>query len=171
MLRLCSLTLVLAFFATIVAGCGGDGNGLGGVLEDLFPELPADLLAQVCWRGDVTIGTTVSGEISEADCDAQDVDPEGVGYYEIWRVRVESRSSVTFDVNSEFDNWLTLLRLVSYDPNTQEVVVQFLAENDDRVGGDLNALITYTLSPGVDYFIAVSGYDYLEKGPYTLQIR
>lgn len=147
------------------------GGGLGGVSGELFPQLPADLLTQVCWQGDVTIGDTVSGEITESDCDAHDVDPEGVGYYEIYRVRVESRESVTFDADSEFDNWLTLLRLVSYDPDTQEVVVQFLTENDDREDGNLNALITYSLSPGVDYFISISGYDYLEKGPYTLRIR
>ena len=146
-------------------------GGLSGVLEELFPQLPPDLLAQVCWRGDVTIGDEVSGEVAEDDCDARDFDPDGWGYFEIWRVRVESRGSVTFDVNSEFDNWLTLLRLVSYDPDTQEVVVQFLAENDDREEGNLNALITYTLSSGVDYFIAVSGYDYVEQGPYTLQVR
>ena len=94
-----------------------------------------------------------------------------MGYYEIYRVRGESRESVTFEADSEFDNWLTLLRLVSYDPDTQEVVVQYLAENDDRTDEDLNALITYTLLSGVDYFISISGYDYLEKGPYTLQIR
>jgi hypothetical protein len=164
---------MLAFFVAIVAGCGGDGGGggLGGVLGELFPELPADLLSQVCWRGDVTIGETVTGDVTESDCDAQDVDPDGVGYYEVWRVRVDARQSATFDANSEFDNWLTLLGLVSYDPETQEVVVEFLMENDDRADGNLNALITYTLSPGVDYFIAVSGYDYLEKGPYTLQVR
>jgi len=169
--RFCAFTLVLAFAATMVGGCGGDGSGIQGVVGDLFPELPAELLAQVCWRGDVTKGDAVSGDVTDDDCDAQDVDPEGVGYYEVYRVRVETRESVTFDVNSDFDNWLTLLRLVSYDPDTQEVVVQFLVENDDRDASDLNALITYTLSSGVDYFIAISGYDYSEQGPYTLQIR
>jgi hypothetical protein len=170
MSRICTLALALALAVT-VGGCGGDSGGLQGVLNELFPNLPADLLSQVCWRGDVTKGDNVSGDITENDCDAHDVDPEGVGFYEIWRVRVDARVSVTFDVNSEFDNWLTLLRLESYNPDTQEVVVQYLAENDDREEGNLNALITYTLSSGVDYFISVSGYDYLEQGPYTLQLR
>ena len=38
-------------------------------------------------------------------------------------------------------------------------------------GVDLDALLTYTLLPNVDYVIVVSGFDYSETGSYTLDIN
>lgn len=35
----------------------------------------------------------------------------------------------------------------------------------------LNALVTVTLQPNTDYFVSISGYDYHETGPYSLDIR
>jgi hypothetical protein len=179
MLRFRFLAFAIALTAVVMVGCnGGDGtgifgtNGTNGTNDTVtFPNLPAPLLEFVCWRGNATRGQMVSGTITETDCDSQDIDPEGVGYYEVWRVRVASAGPVTFDANSGFDNWLTLTRLISYDEGTGEVVAQWLMENDDRSGENFNALITYNLQPGSDYFIAVSGYDYSETGSYTLTIE
>jgi hypothetical protein len=134
-----------------------------------FPELPSALLTEFCVRGVVEVGQTVQGSVSDSDCDAADARPGGVGYYEVWRVRVSSAREVTFDANSAFDNYLTLLLLESYTETTADLTIE--DENDDRGGGDLNALVTSTLQPDTDYFIAVSGFDYAETGAYTLEVR
>lgn len=149
--------------AVLVGGlaCKGDSSGPGGGVT--FPSLPSGLLAAFCHRGDRTVGQTPSGSVSSGDCDAGD------SYYEIWRVRVASTQSVTFDANSAFDNFLEVVRLDSYTADT--VYVTQVGENDDRSGTNLNALVTVTLQPNTDYFVSISGYDYTETGSYTLQIR
>ena len=82
-----------------------------------------------------------------------------------------SASSKYGDVESNFDSWLTLILFISYNPDTGEVVVQYLAENDDRSEFDLDALLTHPLQSETDYFIAVSGFDYEETGSYVLAVR
>ena len=95
MLRFRYVAFAIALTALVAVGCnGGDGTGVFGTngTNDTvsFPNLPADLLEFVCWRGNATKGQTVSGTIAETDCDSQDVDPDVVGYFEVWRVRVAS---------------------------------------------------------------------------------
>jgi hypothetical protein len=145
-----------------VAACGDDGI--------TFPELPAALLNEFCNRGTATVGETVSGTVADSDCDAADVNPADEGYYEIWRIRVAETTSVTFDANSAFDNYLTVLRLDSFTSTSAELTP--VGQNDDRdFPDDLNALVTVTLQPDTDYFLAVAGYDYTEVGSYTVEIR
>lgn len=151
---------VIAILA-VVAGCSKDSSGPGAGVN--FPSLPADMLAAFCHRGNAVVGETKSGAVSAPDCDAGD------SYYEIWRVRVAATTSVTFDANSGFDNYLEVVRLESYTA-TSATVTQ-IGSNDDRAEGNLNALVTVTLQPDTDYFVAISGYDYTETGSYTLQIR
>jgi hypothetical protein len=159
------------FIALIALGlglaCGKDSSGPGGVT---FPSLPSNMLATFCVRGEGLVGQTKSGSVTSGDCDAGDVDPADSSYYEVWRVRVASVTSVTFDANSAFDNYLTVLRLDSYTSNSASLTL--MGENDDRQAGvNLNALVTVTLQPNTDYFVSISGYDYSETGPYSLQIR
>jgi hypothetical protein len=148
------------------AGCKDNNNGNnnpvgpGGVS---FPDLPSAVLSEFCYRGNALVGQTKSGTLSSSDCDAGD------SYYEIWRVRVASATSVTFDLNSVFDNWLTIVRLDGYTSSSADFSI--IGENDDRSNNNLNAMLTVTLQPGIDYFVSVSGYDYSETGSYTLQIR
>lgn len=153
-----SILAILALGALL--GCSKDGTGPGGVT---FPTLPSDLLAAFCSRGEAVVGQTKSGSVAASDCDAGD------SYYEVWRVRVASTTSVTFDVTSGFDNYLTIARLESYTSTGATVAI--VGENDDRSSSDLNALVTVTLQPSTDYFVSVSGYDYGETGSYTLRIR
>lgn len=153
----------VALFALLAAGLAcKDSSGPGGGLN--FPALPGALLAAYCHRGDRTVGQTLSGSVNASDCDAGD------SWFEIWRVRVASAQSVTFDANSAFDNFLEVVRLDDYAGDT--VYVTEIGENDDRSpGSNFNALVTVTLQPNTDYFVAISGYDYTETGSYTLQIR
>ena len=150
----------LAALLVLGVACSKDGTGPGGVT---FPPLPSDLLAGFCSRGEAVAGQTKSGSVTASDCDAGD------SYYEVWRVRVASPASVTFDATSGLDNYLTIARLESYTSTSETVTI--VGENDDRSTSDLNALVTVTLQPNTDYFVSVSGYDYSQTGSYTLRIR
>ena len=151
------LTLFAGLF--VLAGCSKDSTGPN--IE--FPPLPSDLLTGFCVQGQAVVGQTKGGTITDNDCDAGDA------FFELWRVRVAATTTVTFDVNSGFDNYLTVVRLNSYTSSSANFTV--LGENDDRSTGNLNALVSVTLQPGIDYFVSVSGYDYSETGSYSLQIR
>jgi hypothetical protein len=153
-------------FLSVLFGAAGMSCGSDGLT---FPELPSALLAEFCVRGTASAGQTVSGSVTDSDCDSADVDPNNEGYYELWRVRVGSSGSVTFDADSPFDNYLTVLRLDSYTQTTADLTI--VGENDDRASGNLNALVTVTLQPDTDYFVAIAGYDYSETGSYTVDIR
>lgn len=155
-MRSTRLAAVLGLFA--LAGCSKDSTGP----SVSFPALPQPLLDNYCVRGQAVVGQTVSGFISSGDCD------DGA-YYEIWRVRTGTAGTYTFDANSAFDNYLIVLRLESY--TTTSATLTILGENDDRSPGNLNALVAVSMQPGIDYFVAISGFDYTETGSYTLQIR
>lgn len=160
-----SFVALLAIGAT--AGCGKDSTGPRGVD---FPSLPDQMLTAFCVRGEALVGQTKSGSVTSGDCDAADIEASDSSFYEVWRVRVSSPRSVTFDASSSFDNYLVVLRLDSYTATTASLTT--IGENDDRVPGtDLNALVTVTLQPDTDYFVSISGYDYDETGPYSLAIR
>lgn len=152
-----ALVVVLAL---VVAACSKDSSGPSG--------LPPNLLAAYCVRGDAALGQTKSGSVTDNDCDSADIDASDSSFYEVWHIRVNSTTSVTFDANSAFDNYLVVLRLDSYTTTTASLTV--IGENDDREPENLNALVTVTLQAGVDYFVSVSGYDYDQTGSYTLQI-
>jgi hypothetical protein len=161
-MRRATKLITVLFGLAGVAACGDDGL--------TFPELPSTLLAEFCNRGTATVGDDVSGSIADTDCDAADVDPTDEGYFEIWRIRVSETTAVTFDAQSAFDNYLTVLRLDSYTATTADLTV--VGQNDDRdFPDDLNALVTVTLQPDTDYFLAVAGFDYTEVGSYSIQIR
>src|SRR3989440_5603480 len=152
---------VLALLALGAGAACKDSSGPNNSVS--FPALPSNLLEEFCHRGNALIGETKSGTLSSTDCDSRD------SYYEIWRIRVASTTSVTFDLNSGFDNYLTVLRLESY--STSNASLSIIGENDDRSSSNLNAMVTVSLQPNTDYFVSISGYDYSETGPYTLQIR
>lgn len=168
MWRTVKRTFLMPLGIGLAVGCGGsDSNGPDGVG---FPSLPSDLLNAYCVRGEALVGQTKTGSVTFDDCDAADIEPSDSSYYEVWRVRVASQTAVTFDANSSFDNYLVVLRLDSHTA-TSAILTQ-MAENDDRVPGtNLNALVTVTLQPNTDYFVSISGYDYDETGPYSLDIR
>ena len=156
--------------ALVVAGlgCGNDSSGPGSGGLD-FPSLSQALVTQYCVRGNATVGDTKSGDVVASDCDAAAARPGAVGYYEVYIVKVASAANVTFDVSSNLDSYLTLLRLDSYTASSASLTI--LDENDDRSSGNLDALLTYALEPNTNYVIAVGGYDYGATGTYSLAIR
>jgi hypothetical protein len=154
---------------TFGLACGDDDDptGPGNVT---FPDWPATAIAAFCVRGTAVVGDTKSGSIADTDCDFSDVQPQGEGFYEIWRVRVASSRDVTFDANSTFDNFLAVLRINSVTATS--VDVELVEENDDRSPPtNLNALVTARLEPNVDYVVVISGFEDVDTGPYTLAIR
>lgn len=165
--RVVSPAASAALLTLLLLGMGcKDSTGPRGVT---FPALPAALLASFCSRGEAVVGQTKTGSVTSEDCDSAELFPSHSSYYEIWRVRVAATTAVTFDANSTFDNYLTVLRLDSYTQTSATLTV--MGSNDDRAQGNLNALVTVTLQPNTDYFVSVAGYDYSATGPYTLQIR
>ena len=161
-------SLALAAITIVALGCGDDDPTRPGSVT--FPDWPASLNAPFCIRGTALVGDTKSGTISDTDCDATDIDPGADGFFEVWRVRVASAQDVTFDANSTFDNYLTVIRVNSVTATNLDVTI--VGEDDDRVpGGNTNALVTVRLDPNVDYVVVIAGYDDTETGPYTLAIR
>ena len=162
-------TLAVAAALVVVGlGCGKDSSGPGSGGLD-YPNLSQALVTQYCVRGNATVGDTKSGDVVASDCDAADVRPGATGYYEVYIVKVASAANVTFDVSSNLDSYLTLLRLDSYTASSASLTI--LDENDDRSSGNLDALLTYALEPNTNYVIAVGGYDYGATGTYSLAIR
>ncbi len=150
-----SCLLVLA----AAVSCKGDATGPGGLS---FPEISALVRETFCIRGNATVGQTKSGSISISDCD------DDSGYYETYIVKVATARTVTFTVGSGFDSFLLLLEVDSF--SATDMAATFLDADDDS-GGGLDAELSFTLEPGVDYVIMVSGLDYGEVGSYTLQIQ
>ena len=134
-----------------------------------FASWPSSLNSTFCIQGTSLVGDNKSGSITDNDCDSADIDPSDEGYFEIWRIKVASSQVVTFDARSGFDNYLSVWRVNSV--SSSSVSASLLAENDDRSTSDLNALVSVQLEPNVEYVVVVAGYDYSERGLYTLQIR
>lgn len=168
MRRWMKTAVTIAALASFTA-CGGD-DSTGPSANVSFPDIDPQLLALFCVRGEATPGMAPSGSLTSSDCDSADFNPGDDSFFEMWRVRVAESGSVTFDAQSEFDNYLEVFRLDGISEDS--VSVTLLGENDDRSpGNDLNALVSVTLSPGQDYFVAISGFTYQETGPYTIQIQ
>jgi hypothetical protein len=146
----------------VLLSCSDDDEGPTGPPGLDFPALPNSLRAAYCIRGNVTVGDTPSGIISNADCN------DLLAYVEAYLVKVDAARSVTFSVLSDFDSQLWLYRITSFD--SQNLNISLVAE-DDNSGGVLDAELTADLNPTLDYVIVVSGKDHLDQGNYALEIR
>lgn len=139
-------------------GCGDDATGP----EDLeFPALSSELRSMFCVRGNLTVGDTRSGNLTDDDCE------EDGDFFEVYVVKVRSSGTVTFEVSSNFDSELFLGRIDWY--SNDDVDVTDLDEDSDS-GPGLNARLSYPLQPGVNYVVAISGWGG-DTGPYTLSVR
>jgi hypothetical protein len=158
MLRLTRLTGLAALTAALWA-CGD-----GGIT---FPSIDADIIQEACIRGEVPVEGTVSrsGNVTDDDC------TEGFddGYWEGWRVRVSEERTYTIEVTSNFDSWLTVWRVNDVN-NIDDNTVDEIAEDDDG-GEGVDAMVTLTLRPDVEYVVFVSGYDQSHTGSYTVEFR
>jgi hypothetical protein len=163
-MRARSLSRYLALVLLITMACKKDSTGPSVSFEDL----PDELIDFFCIRGDRTNGQSASGSVSSSDCDAAFYDPNEVGYFEMWRIKVATNRSVTFTTDAAFDATLTLLRIDSY--TSTSVTVTVLGFDDDS-GSGLNAMLSFSLVADTNYLIVVAGYDYSETGTYTLAIQ
>ncbi|MEX1999027.1 MAG: hypothetical protein WD934_05025 [Gemmatimonadales bacterium] len=142
----------------VLIGCG-DSSGPNVT----FPALPAELLDAFCVRGDRAPGDAISGTISTGDCQLDDG-----SYYEVWRVRVGESGTYRIGAESEFDNFVVLLRLESY---TGESATLTTIAADDDSGPGFNALIAgASLQVNLDYFVVMNGFGSDDTGPYTMEI-
>jgi hypothetical protein len=157
------ISLLAVLLLAALPACERDSSGLVGGIG--FPALDPELVQLLCVRGDATKGQTKPGEVTASDCDAADIDTTADWYFETWRVRVSTTVSVTFDASSDFDNYLDLWRL-----NADSSITP-IDSNDNRSTTDTNALITATLEANRDYLAIISGFDYSQTGPYTLQFE
>lgn len=156
--------IAAAMSLVLLAACGGDDdNGTGPGGNSAFNQ-------EFCVRGTAAVGQTKSGNVTASDCDAMDVaDIQEEAYYEAYLVTVPSNRSVTFDLQSAFDNVLVIGEVTGLNTSTPSVT--FFDGDDDREPGDTNALLTTGLEAGKTYVLMVAGWDYEETGNYTLQIR
>jgi hypothetical protein len=152
---------LLALLASVLA-CGDNGSGPEED-EVSFPTIDQQVIDEFCIRGTAIPPASKSGTITVGDCSFGEDD----GYYDFYRIRVESDGEVTFAINSDFDSWLDLIRVG--DPNDPENTSAFLASDDDSAG-NLDAALTYNLLTNTEYWVGVSGFDDSETGSYTLNI-
>lgn len=154
------LTLFAALLAPLAA-CGGDSTGPDSVS---FPTISQSTLDANCIRGTAAPPASVSGSISNADCPVSGTLVGAVdGFWEGWRVRVNSATTVTFAVTSSFDSFLDLFVI-----NVSSPALNNLRIFDDDSGAGLDALFTFTLQPDTEYWIMVSGFDATDTGSFTL---
>lgn len=152
---------ILIAFAGVLCGCGDDRTG-PGALE--FPALPDSLLADICSEGNVTVGASVSGIVSDSDCDSN------LGYVERWRVRVASQAEVTLSVlEAEFGGYLSIMQLQSVEP---AILRPILFQYWTHPSGPAPLLTsTLTMLPDEDYFLGIGGTTYTDTGSYTVEIE
>ena len=131
-----------------------------------FPPVDPELLEGFCIRGSHVPPARVSGNISESDSCHANIEDDG--YFEGWRVRVASSTTITFAVSSVFDSWLELVRIDNLDDPINSVVA--LAE-DDNSAGNLQARLSAELEPNTEYLIVVSGYNDVAQGQYVLDMN
>lgn len=127
-----------------------------------FPVLVSKVRDNFCIRDNAQVGQTLSGSITEADCN------DSAGYYETYVVKVPTPRTVTFAVTSGFDSFLALVEVASFSDT--DYSGSLLAYDDDSNGGK-DARLSIELDAGVDYAIMVSGLDRKQLGSYALKIQ
>ena len=148
----------------VVVSCGDGDDEITVTNGVQFPAINPATAALFCIRGNAVPPQTVSGTVTDDDCHTGIAND---GFWESWRVRVASSSSVTFAASSSFDNWLELFRVD--DLNDIEGSAVLLAEDDDS-GTGVNALITFSLQPNTEYVIVPSGFDDSQRGAYSVSM-
>jgi hypothetical protein len=117
----------------------------------------------------ITVGQTVNGSLSNADCRLTDEGVYGDGY----GITVTTATSVQIDMTATFDTYLELLELLP----SGDLVLH--AENDDidpfdpnnpNDPFDTNSRITFTLQPNLEYFILASSFDPNVFANYQLKV-
>jgi len=155
--------VVVVGAAVMVAfACGSDSSGPSLT----YPNLPAALQAALCVRGNMTAGQTVNGSIADTDCDLGD------SYYETYVLKVAANRNVTITMEStQFDTFVWLLRLNSYNAAGDSADISVIATDDDGGGGTNSQISNAALNAASDYLVVANGFAYADVGTYTLRVQ
>jgi plastocyanin len=169
-LRLVGLGIGIAF----VFACGGDGRcedpTAPGCHVDDGPIRFAEQLEQaLCIKPVESVSTLQSliSNLEATDCSPL-VDPGEEGFFETWHIFADETQTLVFDVESNFDNLLELMRVVSHASTSINGVI--VAKNDDRGADNSQALISAILQAGEDYLLRLSGFNDDQTGSYTIAV-
>ena len=146
--RLAARTLALALLAATAAACGGDDGPSAPPPNGAACDVATP-------TGNIAIGQTNNGTLSQADCKA----PDG-SYADLYRLVLNSERDVEILLSSTaFDAYLLIL----------DADGEVIEEDDDSAGGT-NAGLAGTLPAGT-YFIAANSASANETGAYQLRIE
>ena len=165
MKRLRYAALVLAL-AQGLAACG-ESDTMGVPTQDpIFPNIDQAILDANCIRGTATFPAIRPGNLNTTDCATAGtiIGATDDGYYEGYRVRVTTSTTVDITVQSQYDSFLDVLE---YDIATGIITLRAF---DDDSGGNFQPLLTFTLQPDIEYWVMVSGLSAADVGTYTLNI-
>ena len=132
-----------------------DGVGMFTVRLDTMPAVI------ITSPRPVTIGTAMTGELTETDPSLDD----GKGaYYDLYRVtlRKGQRVSIAMTAPSELDSYVAIGRM-----NGDTLAVE---ESDDDGGGDKNARLRFTPKEDGTYIVRAQALDVNSTGTYTLMV-
>ena len=132
-----------------------DGAGMFTVRLDTMPT------AIITSPMPVTIGTAMTGELTETDPSLDD----GKGaFYDLYRVtlRKGQRVSIAMSAPSELDSYVAIGRM-----NGDTLAVE---ESDDDGGGDKNARLRFTPKEDGTYIIRAQALEANSTGTYTLTV-
>lgn len=151
--------------AALVAGCLLSAClAETGPVNELFPEISSSARSYFCIRGAALPPTSLMGSLATTDCH----EGPGEGYWEAYRIRTGDEMTVSFEIFSDFDSQLELLRVDDLDDIGGSRVR--LALDDDSGTTPYNARLIHDLSPFTEYLILVSGTDDFQRGPYELRM-
>jgi hypothetical protein len=176
-LKVLGLLAIASIAGLVAAGCdGNDPNPCSdptapGCGEDGPLELTAEVIQSLCVQPTITetsdLQTLAVSALSDTDCYSGDLGQEG-GYFETWHLYPNRTETVTFTAQSQFDNLLMLVEVLS--ATTDRVNVRVIAQSDDSGASTTNASITALLRAGTNYFLRVYGFNEDETGQYTITV-
>jgi uncharacterized protein YjdB len=138
-----------------------DGKGASASIRVFGPCSTA--LAPV-----ITVGQTINGTLATTDCKLTD-DTYADGY----AIQVATATNVQIDMTASFDTYLVLLELTTAGTLIQSAFnddVDPDDENDPNDPVNTNSRITFTLQPGVQYFVLANSFDANVTGDYQLTV-
>jgi plastocyanin len=107
----------------------------------------------------VTLGETMSGELTDTD---PSVDDKG-SYYDLYRITARKGQKLIIEMKSgELDSYLSVGRM---DGDTLSV-----DETDDDGGGEKNARLRYTVKEDGTYIIRTQALEANSTGAYTIKV-
>jgi len=141
----------------------GDDSGTNSSQDGVkFPNIPSDVLSTMCIRGQIVPPKTLSGTVTDADCQI----PGLPDYREGWRVRVKTSADWNIRVTADFYGNLYLFAV-----NPENVAGMVQLERSSIDGSEGDGLITHTLLSGSENWVYIKNFDYYGgNASYTLSV-